>query len=398
MLKLKFNFQDVLKAPRLAFSLQRMWIQLVGLFFGYLGYLVFTYLSFISNGFDLAVMWQRFGLLPCVFTVGEGLVWYSMILAVIGMVVLFIALLLTNTAVSRAVYMSAKGNTFYTWRESFSFAFRKLASVILTPVSLAILVGLLVVGALVIGLLGKIPFIGEIGVSLFTVFWFLAALFLFFVAIVAAITVLYAPSILATTDEDAFEAVFQSFSMTWSQPWRMIFYQALSLVLSILALGIFALFVKEAIVIMNTLFAWFMGADFINLANNGQAMLQSWTLLVEDAVAFLFRDYQHLVFFTRDFTLIPASTLSISVVISSWLYALSLLFLGGWVLSYGLSTYAACNTISYIVIRQKKDEENLLERVDREEEEEEEDEEDESESSDDETAKDTTDEEKQDAE
>ena len=35
MLKLKFNFQDVLRAPRLAFSLQRMWIQLVGLFFDF---------------------------------------------------------------------------------------------------------------------------------------------------------------------------------------------------------------------------------------------------------------------------------------------------------------------------------------------------------------------------
>lgn len=374
MLKLKFNYQDVLRAPRLAFSLQRMWIQLVGLFFGYLGYLVFTYLSFLSNGFDLGVMWQRFGLFPCVFTVGEGLVWYSMILAVIGMVILLVMLLTTHTAVSRAVYMSAKGNTFYTWRESFSFAFRKLASVILTPVSLAILVGLLVLGALIIGLLGKIPFIGEIGVSLFTVFWFLAALFLFFVAIVAAIAVIYAPSILATTDEDAFEAVFQSFSMTWSQPWRMIFYQVLTLVLSVLALGLFAFFVKEAIVIMNMLFAWFMGADFINLANNGQAMLQSWTLPARDVVAFLFRDYQHLVYFSREFTMIPTANLSISVIISSWLYALSLLFIGGWVLSYGLSTFTACNTISYIVIRQKKDEENLLERVDKEEEEEEEEE------------------------
>ncbi|MDZ7723169.1 MAG: hypothetical protein U5R06_10290 [candidate division KSB1 bacterium] len=375
MLKLKFNFQDVLRAPRLAFSLQRMWIQLVGLFFGYLGYLVFTYLSFLSNGFDLAVMWQRYGLFPCAFTGGDTLAWYSLILAIIGVLALFIAFLLTNTAVSRAVYMSAKGNTFYTWRESFAFAFRKLASVLLTPISLMILVGLLVLGALVIGLLGKIPFIGEIGVSLFTVFWFLAALFLFFVAIVAAITLLYAPSILATTDEDAFEAVFQSFSMTWSQPWRMIFYQALTLVLSVLALGIFAAFVKEAIVIMNMLFAWFMGADFINLANNGQAMLQSWTLLAQDAVNFLFQDYQHLVYFTREFSLIPVESLSVSVVIASWLYALSLLFLGGWVVSYGLSTFSACNTISYIVIRQKKDEENLLERVDKEEEEEEDEEE-----------------------
>ena len=40
MLQLKFDWRDVLKAPRLALSLQRMWIQLVGLSVGYIVYLV----------------------------------------------------------------------------------------------------------------------------------------------------------------------------------------------------------------------------------------------------------------------------------------------------------------------------------------------------------------------
>ncbi len=370
MLKLKFNFQDVFRAPRLAFSLQRMWIQLVGLFFGYLGYLVFTYASFLANGFPFQTAWAQYGLFPCIFATGEVFPWYGMVLGIIGIAILVVAILITNTAVARAVYMSAKGNTFYTWRESFAFAFRKSGSVLLTPISLVILIGLLVLGALVIGLLGKIPFIGEIGVSLFTVVWFLAALFLFFVAIVAVITLFYAPPILATTDEDAFEAVFQTFSITWSQPWRLILYQAITVVLSIVAMGIFAFFAKEAIVIMNSLFASFMGSDFINLANNGQAMLQNWTLMAEQAVELLYRGYDELVFFSREFLMV--SDVALSIVISSYLYALSLLFIGGWVLSYGLSTFNAGNTIAYIVMRQKKDEENLLERVDKEEEEEEE--------------------------
>ena len=70
--------------------------------------------------------------------------------------------------------------------------------------------------------------------------------------------------------------------------------------------------------------------------------------------------------------MIPAKTLSLSVVISSYLYASSLLFIAAWVLSYLLSTFTAGNMVSYLVIRQIKDGENLLERVDREEEEEEE--------------------------
>lgn len=372
MLKLKFDIRDLFRAPRLAFSLQRMWIQLVGMTIGYVFYFVLTYLSLNLGGFSLKIAWAQHGLLPCLFSTGEAFPWYCWIITGLGIAILFIAFLITNTAVSRAIYMTAKGNTFYTWRESFAFAFRKAGAVILTPIALIILIGLLILGALVIGLLGKIPFVGELGVSLFTVLWFLAALVLFFFAIVAVIATILAPSIIATTDEDAFEAVFQSFSVSWGQPWRFILYEALTIVLSFLALGIFAFFVKEAVYIMNSLIASFMGADFVNLANNGQAMLQSWTLMAENIIRAVYRDCSPLIFFTRKFVMIPAADLPTTVVISSYFYAFSLLFIAGWVLSYAISTFTAGNTLLFIVLKQKKDEENLLERKDKEEEEEEE--------------------------
>ena len=43
-----FNYRDILRAPRLALSLQKMWIQLVGLGVGYGIYLFLTYLSFFD--------------------------------------------------------------------------------------------------------------------------------------------------------------------------------------------------------------------------------------------------------------------------------------------------------------------------------------------------------------
>ena len=51
MLKLGFNWRDILLAPRLALSLQRMWIQLVGLSFGLFFYLVLSYLGLIAAGY-----------------------------------------------------------------------------------------------------------------------------------------------------------------------------------------------------------------------------------------------------------------------------------------------------------------------------------------------------------
>ena len=370
MLKLRFDFRDLFNAPRLAFSIQRIWIQFVGIVMGYAGYLILTYLSYFLNNYTFDVVWKKYGLLPCLFASGEAFPWYSWVLYAIGAVFLLFAYLVTNTAVARAVYMTSKGNHFYSWKESFAFAFRKMWSILLTPVSIIILIGLLILGSLIIGLLGKIPFVGEIGLSLFTVFWFIGALIIFFFAIVVLVSVLMVPGIIATTDEDAFEAVFQVFSVTWGQPVRLIFYQLISFFLSIVSLVVFAFAVKKAIVIMNGLFINFMGSDFINLSNNGQALVQNWTFMLQGIFESTIKELSPFIFYTHNYTLIPPADLSISVIISSYIYAISLLIIGGWVLSYGLSTFTTGNTLFYLVLIKFKDGENLLEREDAEEEEE----------------------------
>ena len=368
MLKLKFNWRDIIAAPRLALSLQRLWIQLIGMSVGYIIYVALSYLGLVLAGYDLKLAWSQFGLLPCLFTMGDNFAWFSWLLAGLGSLLLFLAYLVTNTAVSRAVYMTMKGNSFYSWKQAFKFSFRKIFSIILAPLALLTLIGLFVLGALVIGLLGKIPFIGEIGVSFFTVIWLFGSLLIFFLALVTIVALLLVPSIIATTDEDAFEAIFQAFSVAWSQPWRFLFYEGVVALLAILALGVFAFFIKESVLIMNGLLSAFMGADFVNLANNGQAMLQSWTLPAQNIIESVYRNLSEFLFFTRQFIIIPFADLSISVILSSYFYALALLFAGGWVMSYGISTFTAGTTISFLVLKYKKDEENLLERQDREEE------------------------------
>ncbi len=374
MLKLKFDWRDMFKAPRVAFSLQRMWIQLVGMSVGYLIYLILSYLSLALAGYELKAAWSQFGLLPCLFAIGDAFPWTSWLLAGLGGLIFFFVFLITNTAVSRAVYMTSKGNSFYTWREAFSFSFRKIWSILLTPVSMVVLIGFMILGAFVVGLLGKIPVVGEIGVSLFAVLWIVSSLLVIFFAIVAVVATVLLPGVLATTDEDAFEAVFQSFSIVWSQPSRFIFYEAMAVALSVVAMGVFAFFVKEALAVMNFLFASFMGGDYVNLANNGQALLQSWTLLAQNIVSAVYHDFTNLIFFSREFIMIPPADLPVSVVVASYIFALNLLFMAGAVVSYGISTFTAGNTLAFIVLKYRKDEENLLERQDAEEESEEDDE------------------------
>lgn len=373
MLKLKFDCRDIFKAPRAAFSLQRLWIQLFGMSVGYVIYLVASYLGLALAGYGLQAAWSQFGLLPCLFAAGDVFPWYSWLVAGLGILLLFFVYLITNTAVSRAVYMTSKGNSFYTWKESFAFSFRKVWSLLLTPISMVLFIGFMVIGAWFIGLLGKIPFVGELGISLFSLLWLGSSLLILFFAVVAVVAVILAPSVLATTDEDAFDAIFQAFSVVWGQPLRLLFYEALTVALSVIAMGVFAFFLKEALALMNILFAAFMGGDYSNLANNGQALVQSWTLPAQNIVAAVYHGFSNYVYFSRDFIMIPASTLPGSVVVASFIFAINLLVVAGAVISYGISTFTAGNTLAFIVLKYHKDEENLLERTDAEEEEEDED-------------------------
>ncbi|MBD3374157.1 hypothetical protein GF406_03910 [candidate division KSB1 bacterium] len=373
MIKLYFNFKDLFRAPRIAGSLQRMWIQLLGLFMAYAGYLILTYAGYLVNGHGLATVWQKYGLTPCSFSSGESfsiLAWVVFILANLWFVLMY---LIGATAVARAAYMQAKGNAFYSWKEAFNFALRKSISIIMTPVSLLLLIGLFFAGGWIVGLLGKIPFVGEIGISLFTVLWFVFALIIVLFMIMLVATLFLVPGILASTDEDAFEAIFQTFSLVWSQPFRFIGYLVLNTLLAFAALAVFAVLVKQGIVLMNAILISSMGADYINLSHNGQAIVQSWLLWGQQGIEAVMGKYTTWVYFSHPWPLL--TDLSTSVVVSSYLYALGLIFIGGWVVSYGFASFNVGNLLSFLIIRKIKDDENLLERVDREEEEEEEEEE-----------------------
>jgi len=365
MQALRFDFRDLFRAPRWAFSLQRMWIILIGLGLGLISYIILTYMAFLLGGLSFAEIWLDHGLLPCLFAASGPMPWFSWMIYGVAALILLAAWLLTHTAVARAAYMSAKGNHFYSWREAYSFALRKAGSVLATPFSLLLFIGIMLFLGFLLGVIGRVPLVGPLGVSLLSFLWFVCALFLIYLIFVCLASFFLTPAIIATTDEDAFEAVFQVFSITWNQPWRWIVYQALNMVLSLLSFGVLAVLGKHAVVLTNSLLSAVMGTDFVAFSNNGQALVQNSTLAAEEILQSLFLGFNGQFFFTNEF-IYHSDSLVISL--SSFLYAAGLIFLGGWIVAYGLSTLAMGQTLSYMVLRHKKDGENLLERKDREEE------------------------------
>ncbi len=362
MYTLRFDVIDIFKANRLAFSLQRIWIQFIGFVIGYLGYLIFTYIAIIISGFRFYDVWQQAGFLPCLSTFGGNSISWTIFL--VGVLIFVISHFIASTAVTRATYMLLKGNHFYTWREAYAFAFRKALSVIFTPVSIGVIILLFIVGGLMVGALGRIPVIGELGFSLFYLIWIFIGLMLFYFIIVFLISMIISPAIISTTDDDAFEGVFQSFSLVWNQPVRFIFYELIIAVCAFIGVLVFATLIKQGFLLTDSIFSLSMGDKYISLMKQGMYILSGWVATTIGWIEILFGDYNTYFYFSREFIQLDVP---IILHISSYIFAVMLLFVGIAVLSYGLAALNTGNTLLFIILRKMKDDYNLLERKDAEE-------------------------------
>jgi len=374
MIAMRFDYRDVFKSARLAFSFQRIWIQFIGLLIGYLVYIILTYASLVLAGNNFGVIWSRFGLIPTV--IGFHLSWYCWIIYVIGVIWFVFFWLVSSTGVARATYMYLKGNTFYTWKEAFSFALKKKGgSLISTPIAIAVIALLIVFGGVFVGLLGRIPYIGELGISFFSVIWFLMCLFLVFVLLALILSLFLTPAILATTDDDAFEGIFQNFSILYGQPLRFLLYEFLCIVVALFGLVVFAFFAKRAWELMTMILVWGMGDKYADLSYSASYLLQNWVYPVvawSRALLASLGDFSTYFFFSRDFS---AMELPLMMSISSWIFSMFLVLISGFILCYPFSVFNTGNALIFLILKKKKDNENLLERKDSEEEEEEEEEE-----------------------
>jgi len=370
MKSLHFTYRDLLRAPRLAFGIQRIWINGLGFLIGYMVYLIMTYFSGIIGGYNCSYIWSRFGLLPCSFALSVP--WYSMVVYVIGLLLFVAIYLMTNTAVSRAVYMSLRDELFYTWTQAYKFALKKWVSILGSLITFLFIIGFFVIAALVMGFIGKIPFVGELGTVILTIPYIFASLLLFFIIISFGVAFFFVPAIIATSDEDALGGVFQSFSITFNQPWRIILYSLLLLIVYFFGIIVFATILKFSYQIFISLFAFGMGDKILELQRQALFVIDQSLPTVYGWLQALPFNLGKLVYLSSQHPAAPG--LGGTMGVSGSIFGIFLLFFGGIVVTYGEAIWNAGLTMIYIILYKNQEKENLLEREDEELQEEEEDE------------------------
>lgn len=351
---LRFGIVEVLRSARYAISLRLLSIQVAAYTPAYAVYFLLTYLSWLLAGRAPASVWAEWGLLPC-FVVGSQTRPLSSWLGYgLGVVVLAFAFCLSNAAGSRLLWMKWRGHNAYSVREAFDFAIEKISSILMAPAAIICVIALCAGGGWLVGIVGRIPYMGELLVTSFAWLWMLMAVAMLLMIAIAGLTFLLAPAMVATTGEDAVEAIFQAASVFWNRPWRLVLYLAGVAVAAMAGLIVAAFLVNCAFLLMDALFATAMGADYQNLSTQAQYLLQSWSAAASRWLSSAAPGLTAQFFFPRSATPLE---LTPWFDVLAHIYALSLLFSAVWVLAYPLAIINSGLALTYLLLRKIKDEE-----------------------------------------
>ena len=207
---MKFSFADVVRAPKLGFSAKKIWVGFLGLLFGTIVYSVLAYVAFvITPGWTWQSVWREYRYIPYLVIpfrgVGDHMPWYSWTIWAIG-IILFVFIVLTALcAIGKLTFEQLKGNEFYEIMESVKFAVKQWKGTLLSPVVLAIFIASLLLIGFIWGLVGRIPYAGQILTGLFFIPIAFGALFVVYLAIVFVLSLIISPAVTATTESDTFD-------------------------------------------------------------------------------------------------------------------------------------------------------------------------------------------------
>ena len=353
MLKMYFNFKDVFRAARLGFSPKKIWTFFCGLLLGLAIYNLFSYLAHAVAGRSLADTWAMFGLLPLPwsdFGPGAWILWF------LGAAGLGISYMLTSSVVARITAEQLSGNEFYEVKEAVAFVKQGWKAVLGAPLVIVTFIAFLVLGGLVLGLWGRIPYLGELTVSALAIPVYLVCLFIVFLLAALMVALFYSPIVAGAAKSDTFDNLFEIFSTMTSQPWRLVVYGGLLKLVVLLAFGVFALFSHHAVMISYKLLGAFMGQRFLDL---GAAAFNLYTPpMVLNVMLGSLQGWG----FDQGLFLMNTPALNWSGHVSAFLMGMSLNLVRLLVISYAAAATVVGQTIIYGIIVMKRDERNIFER------------------------------------
>lgn len=351
--KLKFDVRDIPHSVRYGLSARNLWVFWKALALSWSVWVLMVYLGYFAAGDSMSGRWQVSRLLP----VPEGIFFQSpaaLVFLALGALAMVWIMLSAYLKVARITFEQIRGDDFFSSRDARAFQRLHWKPVLLVPVSITAGLAVIFAKLLILGLLGRIPAAGPVIVGLLAVpAWGMSLLgVLAFVAFVMAFPLV--PAIVACTKGDTFEALFELFSTITSQPWRVVLYWLAGLASRMAAVGVFLLFARAALTLTALGVGTGMGDQGL-----GRTVQDGLHLVAPQLVSHQGSFLSPLGGMTG--ALSPWSG------VSGWAAGLSGVAIALIVGSYWFSSCSSFWTVCYLVLRKRKDGEDLLQRADDEE-------------------------------
>ncbi len=242
-----FNFKDVLRAPAVALSAKQILVMSLAILASLVVYDFVAYIAMMAQGEPLFDSIGAYGLFP--FESQPIDTFLSAAIYWIGVGLAVLTLMLGFFAVSAINIEAVRGNRFLSPGQAIRFALQRLPQIFLAELSIILFVGLIVLVFALLGLVSRLPLIGEwLYVLLFAVPNFIIALFAIFVIFVLTLSVLLMPAVAAAERRgETFTAILETFSTIILQPFRWFGYTLYSLSAAKICGFIFAYFAYRGV-------------------------------------------------------------------------------------------------------------------------------------------------------
>jgi len=341
------DIRAVLTAPGKGLSLKKIFVSSIFLLLGYAVYLVFTYLALMIDGVDFDYVWRSYGLFPVkVFAFDAAA---ALGIQLTGMALAAFCLSLGIMAGAAINFEELRGDYFFSWYDALKLTLNRLPTLFLGYLSIGAFITFIYLLGVLVGLLSRVPIIGEFLVGVFYIVpIFITLAFTVFIIFVAVVGIILFPIVIAAQKQkEVFDGLLQLFSVMIKEPVRFIWYTAITAVLA-----------KAASFVLAYLFYRTLQFSHVVLRTGGGAKIER---MFNAAYDMLPLDSPAVAFVTAVFPGIP---FGFSVVrwgygteqsVGSVFLAISIFFLFIVVLGYMLSVISAGLARGYAVIRRMKD-------------------------------------------
>lgn len=345
------NFKDILWAPARALSAKKILVMTIYLFAALFIYDIFAYIALAIEGQKISAVWAAFDLFPFYKFNYDNL--FAQVIFIMGGYFSILALMFGFTGVSIIEIEAIRGNRFFSAIDALKFSLKRFKQVFLAMLGMAVFVLFVIVLFALLGLVCRIPFIGEwLYTILFVIPNFIIAIFTVFIFLIIHIAVILLPATAAADKKgEAFQAILETFSTFIRQPLRWLGYTIYSMVAGKLASFIYAYFCFRAIEFTAWASSLGGGPKMANLVKSGLTHLPGRSNLVEQTLN---------IFPGIDFgiTLSKYARPTVSDP-TSYFMAFMLLVIFATVIAYFFSVIATAQARSYVVIRYLKDDYNI---------------------------------------